>query len=192
MRLCFATRNAHKLAEVRAMLAPIGVGGLDEVGCTEELPEDYATLEANSLQKAMYVFRHFGVDCFADDSGLEVKALNGAPGAWSAMYAGPMRDHAANNALLLKNMEAVADRRARFRTVITLVEGGEARQFEGVVNGVITNDPQGEKGFGYDPVFRPDGYLCTMAMLTMDEKNSISHRGAAMRKLMEYLRHRNS
>ena len=188
--LCFATRNAHKLAEVRAALSPYSVTGLDEIGCTEELPEDHATLEENSLQKAMHVFTHYGVACFADDSGLEVEALGGAPGAWSAMYAGPMRDHAANNALLLKNLEGVSNRRARFRTVITLAEAGGSTQFEGVVNGVITNRPEGEGGFGYDPIFRPDGYSCTMAMLTMDEKNAISHRGAAVRKLAEYLRHR--
>lgn len=172
------------------MLAPLAVAGLDEIGCHEEVPEDHATLEANSMQKAMFIYERYAVDCFADDSGLEVDALKGAPGAWSAMYAGPERDHAANNALLLKNMDGIGDRRARFRTVITLVEGGSARQFEGVVTGVITEAPDGAGGFGYDPIFRPDGFSCTMAMLTMEQKNSISHRGVAMQKLLRYLRHR--
>jgi len=160
---------------------------LSEIGCKEEIPEDFATLEENSMQKATYVSTRYDVDCFADDSGLEVEALNGEPGAMSAMYAGPERDAKKNMTLLLEKLNGVSNRRARFRTVITLVEKGKPIQFSGEVTGEITDQAVGTHGFGYDPVFRPDGFDCTMAELPMEVKNRISHRAAAVGKLMAYL-----
>ncbi len=188
--LCFATNNPHKLSEVRALLTQHPVRSLQDIGCTEELPEDFDTLEENSSQKARYVSDHFQVDCFADDSGLEVEALLGAPGAISAMYAGPERDSEKNIDLLLKNLEGVDNRRARFRTVITLIENGKTLSFEGVVNGIITTSRKGTNGFGYDPVFQPDGFSRTMAELSMDEKNKISHRARAVALLVSHLQNR--
>lgn len=186
-RLCFATNNLHKLEEVRAMSGGEFILSLSEIGCQEEIPEDFATLEENSMQKATYVSSRYDVDCFSDDSGLEVEALNGEPGAISAMYAGPERDAKKNMALLLKKLAGVTNRRARFRTVITLVEAGEPIQFSGEVTGIITEHPAGTNGFGYDPVFKPDGFDCTMAELPMEAKNRISHRAAAVEKLVTYL-----
>lgn len=186
-RLCFATNNLHKLEEVRAMSGGGIILSLSEIGCKEEIPEDFATLEENSMQKATYVSTRYDVDCFADDSGLEVEALNGEPGAMSAMYAGPERDAKKNMTLLLEKLNGVSNRRARFRTVITLVEKGKPIQFSGEVAGVITDQAVGAHGFGYDPVFRPDGFDCTMAELPMEVKNRISHRAAAVGKLMAYL-----
>jgi XTP/dITP diphosphohydrolase len=186
--LCFATNNQHKIQEVRAHLgSDFPLVGLAEIGCVEELPEEQSTLEGNSLQKAEYVFKNFGVSCFADDTGLEVESLLGAPGVFSARYAGDQRNAADNMKLLLKNLEGSKNRKARFRTVITLMTPTFTRQFEGVVTGQILNEYRGMGGFGYDPVFLPDAYHKTLAEMNMEEKNKISHRAQAVNKLVEFL-----
>lgn len=188
MKLCFATNNDHKISEVQKCLpADIALVSLKEIGCVEQLAETTATIPGNSRQKAEYVFQHYHVDCFADDSGLEVEALNGAPGVDSAMYAGPQRSHKDNIELLLKNLEGIAFRKARFITVITLILHGTSHQFEGILNGTIIDSPRGTGGFGYDPVFVPEGETRTLAELTMDEKNAISHRARAIQKLLHFL-----
>ena len=188
MKLIFATNNAHKVAEVQAVLGD----GYElvtprQMGITEEIPETASTLEGNARQKARYLYERTGLDCFADDTGLEVDALDGAPGVHSARYATDGHDFEANTRLLLHNMEGKEDRRARFRTAIILIEGGEEHLFEGRVEGEITHAPAGCGGFGYDPVFRPEGYELTFAEMSADEKNSISHRARAVAKLVEYL-----
>ena len=189
MRLCFATNNKHKIKEIEALLGnAYQLLSLEDIGCTIELPEDQDTLEGNSLQKAQYVYEHFQVDCFADDTGLEVAALNGAPGVYSARYAGAEKDTKANMALLLKNLTGKSDRSAQFRTVITLILGEKQVQFEGIVKGKIAEHHHGSEGFGYDPIFIPDGYSKTFAEMTQNEKNKISHRGLAIQKLVAYLR----
>jgi len=160
---------------------------LEEAGCTEDLAEEQTTLEGNSLQKAEYVFKHYGVPCFADDTGLEVFALDGKPGVHSARYAGEAADSKANIELLLRNMEEVEERHAQFRTVITLVTSRKTKQFEGVVKGKILREITGEGGFGYDPVFVPKGYDQSFSQMTATEKNAISHRGKAVEKLVNYL-----
>jgi len=187
--LCFATNNQHKIEEVRAHLGPDFIlVGLYDIGCTQELPEETPTLEGNSFQKAEYVFRNFGVSCFADDSGLEVEALAGAPGVYSAMYAGEKRNAEENMKLLLKNLEPFQNRKARFRTVITLMTPQFTKQFEGIVNGQIIREYRGTGGFGYDPIFLPDGSDKTLAEMSMAEKNAISHRAQAVNKLIEFLK----
>jgi len=189
MELCFATNNLHKLEEIRAILGgPFQIQSLHDIGCFEELAEDQDTLEGNSLQKAQYIFDHYHVGCFADDTGLEVEALNGAPGVYSARYAGPQRNSADNIDLLLKNLSGQSNRKARFRTVITLVQPKGTKQFEGIVNGTILHHLKGSGGFGYDPVFLPDGFEKTLAQMTMEEKNKISHRARAVEKLVTFLR----
>jgi XTP/dITP diphosphohydrolase len=187
--LCFATNNQHKIEEVRAHLGPdFRLIGLSELGCTEELREDQTTLEGNSFQKAEYVFKNYGVACFADDTGLEVEALQGAPGVYSARYAGDQRKAEDNIKLLLKNLEGSQSRQAQFRTVITLMAPGLTKQFEGIVTGQIINEYRGSGGFGYDPVFLPDGFTKTLAEMSMEEKNAISHRARAVNKLVDYLK----
>lgn len=186
--LVFATNNAHKLDEVRSIVGHrMNILGLRDIGCDEDIPETADTLEGNAELKARYVKEHYGYDCFADDTGLEVDALGGAPGVYSARYAGPGHDSKANMELLLKNMKGRSDRRARFRTVIALVEGDDLHMMDGVVEGSITDGPKGSSGFGYDPVFRPEGLDVTFAEMDSDAKNAISHRGRAMKKLLEYL-----
>jgi len=187
--LVFATHNTHKLREVRAML-PDGLKlvGLTDLGRTDPLPETSDTLEGNALQKARYVKEHYGYDCFADDTGLEVDALHGAPGVYSARYAGEDCDSAANVRKLLAALDGVANRRARFRTVIAFVtDGGQEHLFEGEVGGHIATEEHGAGGFGYDPIFTPDGYDRTFAQLSADEKNAISHRGRAVRRFVDFL-----
>lgn len=189
MTICFATNNPNKLREIRQLLGgKIEIKSLADIGCDEELPETSDTLEGNSLQKAQYVYDHYGVDCFADDTGLEVAALDGAPGVYTARYAGEQRDNIANMKLLLSNLNEVTYRFAQFKTVITLIQGGQATQFLGVVGGEITHEMHGDKGFGYDPVFRPTGYQQTFAEMSASEKNAISHRGQAIVKLVAYLK----
>jgi len=186
--LVFATHNPNKLEEIRQMLpAGICLRSLDEIGCAEAIPETAPTLEGNARLKAEYVRERYGYDCIADDTGLEVEALGGAPGVYSARYAGPQADSRANTARLLEALHGKPHRNARFRTVIALTEGGTCRFFEGVVEGAITEAPRGEGGFGYDPVFRPSGYDRTFAEFSTDEKNRISHRGKAFRALQAYL-----
>ncbi len=170
------------------MIGPdLRILSLREIGCEVDLPETTDTLEGNSLQKAQYVFDHYELPCFADDTGLEVDSLNGAPGVYSARYAGEQRNSDDNISLLLKNLAGNKNRRARFRTVITLLGFGDALFFEGIISGTILTERHGTGGFGYDPVFQPDGFSKTMAEMTMDEKNRISHRGQAVQKLVTYL-----
>lgn len=189
MDLCFATNNKGKLAEIKALLGPpFTILSLEDIGCREELPETQPTIEGNSRQKAEHVWKHYKVNCFADDTGLEVFALNGAPGVISARYAGEKCSPDDNMNLLLKNMEKFQDRRARFRSCITLFMNGSISQFEGVVNGEILRERQGSMGFGYDPIFKPDGYRESFAELDMEVKNKISHRGRAVRALIQFLK----
>ena len=186
--LCFATNNAHKLEEIQAILGnSFELISLKETGCKEELPETGNTLEANSLQKAQYLYDHYQVNCFADDSGLEVQALEGEPGVDSAHYAGPQRSHADNVNLLLKNLADKTNRSAQFRTVITLIQNGEITQFEGSIKGQIIGELRGTQGFGYDPIFVPDGHTATFAEMSLAEKGKISHRTKAFEKLVEFL-----
>ena len=188
MKIIFATNNAHKLKEVQAVLGDgFTLVTPRECGVTEEIPEEQETLECNASQKAHYHHDRTGCDCFADDTGLEVEALGGAPGVHSARYATDGHDFAANNRLLLRNLEGVANRRARFRTVISLILGGEERLFEGIVEGRIIDRETGHEGFGFDPLFVPDGYDRTFAEMTTEEKNAVSHRARAVRKLADYL-----
>ena len=188
MKIIFATNNRHKLEEVQAVL---GEGFClvtpRELGITEDIPEEQATLEGNASQKAHYLHDRTGENCFADDTGLEVAALEGAPGVRSARYAGPGHDSQKNMELLLHNMEGKTDRRARFRTVISLILDGEEHLFEGTVEGTIIDAPRGEAGFGYDPVFVPDGHDTTFAEMSAEAKNAISHRGRAVAKLVSFL-----
>ena len=188
MNLCFATDNKHKLQEIQALVGDkFQILSLKEIGCLEELAEDQDTLEGNSLQKAEYVFTKYRVLCFADDSGLEVEALNGAPGVYSARYAGPQRNHDDNMNLLIQNLEGKSNRNARFRAVITLINTQGSHQFEGVLNGTIKSVRKGNGGFGYDPIFQPDGFSKTLAEMSMEEKNKISHRAKAVQKLIDFL-----
>lgn len=191
MRLCFASNNAHKLDEIRPLLpASIELLSLADIGCTEELPETQDTLEGNALQKARYVWDHFGVACFADDTGLEVAALDGAPGVYSARYAGPQRRSEDNVQKLLQELHGASDRNAQFRTVVALVlSATETHTFAGTVAGRITEQLQGTEGFGYDPVFQPTEAADhrTFAQMTLAEKNAISHRGRAVAGLVAFL-----
>ena len=190
-RLVFATNNAHKLEEIRAILG-IEILSLADIHCHADIPETADTLEGNARQKSRYVYEHYGLDCFADDTGLEVESLGGAPGVYSARYAnGQGHDSQANMNKLLKEMEEKNDRKAQFRTIISLIEKGEERQFEGIVKGQITREKRGESGFGYDPIFQPDGYETTFAELGSDIKNRISHRARAVAALCDYLRKNN-
>ncbi len=188
-KICFATNNKNKIAEVSQMLqGKYELVSLEEIGCTEELPEEQDTMEGNSRQKAQYVWQNYNISCFADDSGLEVEALGGAPGVYSARYAGPQRSDSDNIELVLQNLEGKSNRNARFRTSITLILNGQEHQFEGTVNGSITQGWKGNKGFGYDPIFTPAGHSKTFAEMSSEEKNSISHRGIAVRKLVDFLK----
>ncbi len=188
-QIVFASNNDHKLRELRQLLgSSFEVLSLSDIGCHDDIPETADTFEGNALLKARYVKEHYGYDCFADDSGLEVDSLGGAPGIYSARYAGSGHDNAANNARLLHELEGIADRRARFRTAIALLEGdAEPRYFNGSVEGTILTEPHGDGGFGYDPLFRPDGWQISFAEASADEKNAVSHRGRAVRLLAAYL-----
>lgn len=192
--LIMATNNAHKLEEVRQILgSAFTVKGLNDIGCTEDIPETAETLEGNALQKVRYVHEHYGKDCFADDTGLEVDALDGAPGVYTARFGamngyGESHDSDANIQCLLDKLKDAETRKARFRTVIALVQGDKEMLFEGVVEGEILQQRAGKEGFGYDPVFAPleaDGL--TFAQMSAEVKNTISHRGRATKKLADYL-----
>ena len=188
MDLCFATNNDHKLAEVRSILSErYSILSLEDIGCKVELPEEQSTLEGNAHQKASYVKVHFGIDCFADDTGLEVEALRGAPGVFSARYAGPECNDRANYTKLLEELKEEENRSARFRTVICLISTHGVHYFEGIINGIISHEPRGVDGFGYDPVFVPEGQELTFAEMSSHQKNQISHRGIATRKLVDFL-----
>ena len=194
MRIVFATNNKNKLAEIREMLDGSGIEvlSLGDIGCHDDIPETADTLEGNALQKARYIHDKYKMSCFADDTGLEVDALGGAPGVYSARYAGGEgHDSEANMAKLLAGLDGKSDRRARFRTVVALItdeEEGREELFEGIVTGEIIKEKRGAGGFGYDPVFRPDGYDKTFAELGHEVKNKISHRALAVAKLADRLR----
>ena len=188
-KLVFASNNAHKLSEIRALLGDrIEIISLSDLQCHDEIPETADTLEGNALIKARYVWEHYGLYCFADDTGLEVEALGGAPGVYSARFAGEHASFEDNISLLLERLLGVAaPRRARFRTVVALIDEYGTHFFEGRVDGEITLERSGDHGFGYDPIFRPEGREETFAQLTEQEKNSMSHRGRAVQKLVRYL-----
>jgi XTP/dITP diphosphohydrolase len=189
MQLIFASANAHKTAEIDAMMgADFEVLPMSALGFTAELPETQNTFAGNALQKAVTLYEQFGQNCFADDSGLVVDALNGAPGIYSARYAGPQRSHADNNALLLSEMADKTNRKAYFIAVIALIINGKRYLFEGRVEGQIAQEMSGTDGFGYDPIFIPDGFNQTFAQLSPEQKNSMSHRGRAVQAMLAYLK----
>ncbi|MBD5422321.1 MAG: non-canonical purine NTP diphosphatase [Bacteroides sp.] len=186
--IVFATNNLHKLSEIRRIMGDKWhILSLADINCNEDIPETADTLQGNAELKARFVKERYGYDCFADDTGLLVDALDGAPGVYSARYAGPGHDSAANMALLLENLRGVTDRKAHFSTVIALIQGEEMLTFEGRVDGTITETPSGTDGFGYDPIFRPDGHEETFAQMSADQKNAISHRGRATAQLIQHL-----
>lgn len=195
MEIVFATNNLHKLGEISAMLShKFRIIGLNELGITEEIPEDHETLEENASQKALYIYEKTGRNCFADDTGLEVRALGGAPGVYSARYSRmgspvfpELSSVEGNLKKLLLEMDGVADRRAQFRTVISLILDGTEHRFEGVCEGAIAKTTSGSEGFGYDPLFWPDGYSVSFAEMEPDEKNQISHRAKAVQELVQFL-----
>ncbi len=188
MEIVFATNNEHKLRELQQILGQqFKLLSLKDIGCDEDIPEESPTIEENSMDKAIYVFDKYHKNCFADDTGLEVEALDGRPGVVSARYAGEEKDMDKNIAKVLSELEEKTNKKARFKTVISLIIDGEKHQFEGIVNGTIIKEKKGEGGFGYDPVFVPDGYDITFAEMAADEKNKISHRGLAVKKLVDFL-----
>lgn len=185
--IVFATNNPNKLKEIKQKLAgKILIRSLSDINCQEELPETHETLIENAIEKAQYVSMHYGVDCFADDTGMMVEALNGDPGVYSAMYSGS-RDANANMDKVLSKLGANLNRNACFKTIIALVEAGEVKTFEGRVDGVITQVKTGEEGFGYDPIFQPNGFDITFAQMSSSQKNEISHRAKAVDELVKYL-----
>jgi len=187
-KLVFATNNAHKLAEVKAILEPqFTIISLNELNCNDEIPETADTLQGNALLKATYIHDKFGLDCFADDTGLEIAELNGEPGVYSARYAGEDNNSTNNMNKVLKLLENKTNRKACFRTVIALFQGENTIFFDGKINGDIALSPQGESGFGYDPIFIPEGFQLSFAQLSSEEKNSISHRAIAVSKLIDFL-----
>lgn len=189
MKLVIATNNTHKLSEISTILGEkVELLSMADIGCHDDIPETADTLEGNALQKARYIYERYGVDVFADDTGLEVKVLNGRPGVYTARYAYPDRhDTEANTTKLLAEMEGAADRSARFRTVIALILGGKEYVFEGIVNGTITTERRGTDGFGYDPVFSPEDTGKTFAELGVEQKNRMSHRASAVQKLCDFI-----
>lgn len=192
-KLVFATNNAHKLEEIRAILGDqVEILSLKDINCHVDIPETADTLEGNAWLKAAYIYENYGLDCFADDTGLEVEVLNGAPGIYSARYAGGEgHDSEANMKKLLAEMEGKSNRKAQFRTAICLIEKGEKQLFEGIVKGQIIENRRGDSGFGYDPVFVPEGYTETFAEMGSEEKNKISHRARAVSLLCQYLKEEN-
>ncbi len=189
MKLVFATNNKHKLQEVRDIIGSgVEILSLADIDCTDDIPETADTLDGNALIKARYIFDKYGVNCFADDTGLEVEALGGAPGVYSARYAGDGHDSEANMNKLLENLTGENNRSAQFRTVIALIIDGEEKLFNGIVKGEITREKRGASGFGYDPIFVPEGYKESFAQMESSTKNSISHRYRATKQLSDYLK----
>ncbi len=188
-KLVFATNNEHKLQEVCDILKGIyQVVGLNEIGITEDIPEDADTLEGNALQKAKYIYDRTGINVFADDTGLEIDALNGEPGVYSARYAGEQKNAADNMKKVLEQLNGITNRKARFRTVISLILNHKEYSFEGTVEGEILESASGNKGFGYDPIFKPEGFNISFAEMNSEQKNQISHRGRAVQKLISFLK----
>jgi len=189
LKLIFATNNLHKFREIREITGKnIHLLSLKDIGFSEDIPEDFDSLEENAAQKAFYIYSRFHIDCFSDDTGLEIEALNNEPGVFSARYAGEQCSFEDNIKKVLSNLEGIENRKARFRTVIALVMQGNLTLFSGGINGTITQEKRGNQGFGYDPVFVPDGFEKTFAEMSPAEKNSISHRTVAIDKLVKYLR----
>lgn len=189
MTLVFATNNANKVKEVQALIPEhIRVLSLADINCSEDIPETQDTIEGNAIQKAEYVKEHYGYECFADDTGLEIDALNKEPGVFSARYAGPQRNAEDNMAKVLDKLKTETDRSAQFKTVIALTLKSDTKTFTGICKGEITTKKQGDAGFGYDPVFKPEGYSQTFAEMSLSEKNKIGHRGKAVSLLIEYLK----
>jgi XTP/dITP diphosphohydrolase len=187
-QLVFATNNAHKLTEVQAAVAgKIKLLSLNDIACHDDIEETGSTFKENAAIKSHFIYNKYKINSFADDSGLEIDALNGAPGVYSARYAGEHGNHAANNQKVLKQLKGVTNRKARFITVISLICDGEEHFFEGSVEGTICTELSGSDGFGYDPIFQPDGFDVTFAEMTTAQKNAISHRGRAVEKLVEFL-----
>ncbi len=188
MQLIFSSNNKHKIMEVRQLLDSVcQIRSLADIGCTIEIPETSETIEGNASQKSFFVYKNFGVNCFSDDTGLEIEALQGRPGVLSARFAGEQKSDSDNMKKVLDLMKGVSNRKAHFKTIISLVVDGVEKQFEGIVNGIILDAPSGGKGFGYDPIFLPDGGVHSFAEMTPEEKNKISHRAIAVKKLVNYL-----
>jgi len=188
MNIVFATNNKHKLEEVQHLLnKKIRLLSLSDIGCLDEIPEDYETLKENALQKASYVFQKYSVNCFADDTGLEIDALNGEPGVYSARYAGEAKSFDDNMNKVLSKMIGIKERTARFKTVIALILDGVEYFFEGAIEGEILTEKYGDEGFGYDPIFKPMGYNQSFAQMPLEQKNKISHRALASQKLADFL-----
>ena len=189
MKLVFASNNKNKIKEIQALLPPtIQIVSLEDIGCFEDIPETADTIEGNAILKANYVTEKFGLNCFADDSGLEVDALNGEPGVFSARYAGEPKNDDNNTDKLLLNLNGKSNRKANFKTVICLNLNGKQHLFTGIINGTITHEKIGTNGFGYDPIFIAEGHSKTFAELTMEEKSKISHRGLAVQQLIDFLK----
>ena len=192
MQLVFASANQNKISEIADKLktisdAPLAIIGLHEIGCTDDIPETRDTIEGNALQKAEYIVEHYGINCFSEDTGLEIDALNGEPGVKSARYAGEQRSSHDNMQKVLDKMANETNRAARFKTIIALKLDGQTHLFEGIINGTIRHAPSGQDGFGYDPIFQPDGYDITFAEMPKAIKNTISHRALAVNRLLAFL-----
>ena len=192
MKLVFATNNLHKLQEIKQLLGDsVELLSLTDINCVVDIPETQDTIEGNAAEKSFYIWENYGLNCFADDTGLEIEALNGEPGVYSARYAGEEKSPEKNMDLVLHKLSEIKNRKARFKTVISLVIDGREVQFEGIVNGQILLEKRGKTGFGYDPIFQPEESYLSFAEMTMEEKSKISHRGRAVQKLVEYLTHSN-
>lgn len=186
--LVFATNNENKIKEINALLTnSIKLLSLKDIGCYEDIPETADTIEGNAILKAKYVYEKYGYNCFADDTGLEIKSLNGEPGVFSARYAGEEKNTDKNMDKVLQKLAHYSDRAAQFKTVVALVINGKITTFEGIIEGEITKEKHGKDGFGYDPIFKPNGYEITFAEMPLSEKNNISHRGRAVKKLIDFL-----
>jgi len=189
MKLVFASNNKNKIAEIQQLIGDkFEIVSLEEIGCTEDIPETADTIEGNAILKAQYVYEKYGLSCFADDTGLEIEALNGEPGVYSARYAGEHKNAGDNMALVLQKLESQTNRSAQFKTVIAFNFGSEHFLFEGIVKGTITPVKRGNEGFGYDPIFQPEGFDVTFAEMSMQQKSTISHRGKAVEKLVNFLK----
>lgn len=189
MKLVFASNNKNKIAEIQQLIGDkFEIVSLEEIGCTEDIPETADTIEGNAILKAQYVYEKYGLSCFADDTGLEIEALNGEPGVYSARYAGEHKNAGDNMALVLQKLESQTNRSAQFKTIIALNFGSEHFLFEGIVKGTITPVKRGNEGFGYDPIFQPEGFDVTFAEMSMQQKATISHRGKAVEKLVNFLK----
>ncbi len=188
MKLVFVTNNPHKIKELQSILGnSFNILSLKDINCFEEIPENSDTLEGNASEKSLYVYNKYKINCFADDTGLEIEALNGKPGVYSARYAGEDKNSVANMQKVLNEMKGINNRKAFFRTVISLIIKGKETQFEGIVHGKIIKIPRGKSGFGYDPIFQPEGFSTTFAEMDLSVKNKISHRGKAVNKLVQFL-----